>query len=268
MPIWKMIMECAQKLTREGNVPFTRQDIIERIRRIRPNAKPDVINPIIQGLTDNLKGGVPSAGGHMLHSVGRGLFKLITNEASSEADVTSGARTESRAATKKEEQMSYRIAQPSGGRKHLPANKLAIGVLDVKQRRKLRVAAEILKRTADIYDGTKYLRPHWAAGVITHGQPKIQECIIGITEEAEKSAVEELTQDHLYRVTETAEYILTRANGLSIEEIEEILLDRSIKMVTTRSQNNSVLRKAIKKCQNKDDWQELYRVAGIKYRLY
>ena len=268
MPIWKLIMECAQELTHEGKVPFTRQDIIYRIRKIRPDATPNVINPIIQGLTDNLRGGVPSAGGHMLHSVGRGLFKPITNEASFEAGVTSGARTESRAATKKEEQMNYRIAQPSGGRKHLPTNKLAIGILDVKQRRKLRVAAEILKRTADIYDGTKYLLPHWAAGVITYGQPKIQECVIGITEEAEKSAGKELAQDHLYRVTETAEYILARANGLSIKEIEEILLNRSIKMITTRSQNNGVLRKAIKKCQNKDDWQELYRVAGVRYRLY
>ena len=126
MPIWKLIMECAQELTREGNVPFSRQDIIYRIRKIRPDAKPNVINPIIQGLTDNLKGGVPCAGGHVLHSVGRGQFKLITNGASSEPGVTLGARTEGRAATTEKGQMSCRIGQSSAGRNPLPIGKLAI----------------------------------------------------------------------------------------------------------------------------------------------
>ena len=81
MPIWKLIVECAQALTREGKNPFTRQDIIKCIQKHSPDIMPDTINPIIQGLTDNLQGGVPSAGGHMLHSVRRGQFSLINHVA-------------------------------------------------------------------------------------------------------------------------------------------------------------------------------------------
>lgn len=100
--IWEMVKECAQELTREGIVPFTRPNIIDRIQIIRPDSKPDAINPIIQGLTDNLKGGVPSAGGvKVLHSVGRGQFELIKNDSLTESavasNITAGDCNETRA---------------------------------------------------------------------------------------------------------------------------------------------------------------------------
>lgn len=57
--------------------PFTRADLIRCVQRGDPNCSPNSINPIIQGLTDNLRGGAPGAvGKNLLHSVGRGQFVL------------------------------------------------------------------------------------------------------------------------------------------------------------------------------------------------
>ena len=39
-------------------------------------------------------------------------------------------------------------------------------------------------------------------------------------------------------------------------------------MITTKEENNRTLQKALSLCENKDEWQELYRVAGVKYELY
>jgi hypothetical protein len=139
------------------------------------------------------------------------------------------------------------------------------------QREKLRVAAQILKSTWQLYrdcedEYKSSLRPLWAAGVITHGQPKSRKFVIGRTRAAAASTGPTVI-DHLYRVTATAEYILTRAHALLEEEIEDILLRRSITMVTTPSENSHQLRNALANCEDKDNWQELYRVAGIAYTL-
>lgn len=76
-PIWERVLQCARELTREGKVPFTRGDLILCIQRNDPNCNPGSINPIIQGMTDNLRGGAPgSVDKDLLHSVGRGLFVL------------------------------------------------------------------------------------------------------------------------------------------------------------------------------------------------
>jgi len=67
----------AKQLTAAGTVPFTRADLIKRVQRKAPNYGENSINPIIQGLTDNLRGGAPGAvGKNILHSVGRGQFML------------------------------------------------------------------------------------------------------------------------------------------------------------------------------------------------
>ncbi|MDO8273036.1 MAG: hypothetical protein Q7U82_14165 [Gammaproteobacteria bacterium] len=80
LPIWERVHQCAQELTKNGNAPFTRGDIIKCVQRYIPNCNPDSINPIIQGITDNLRGGAPGAAGkNLLHSVGRGLFILKTS---------------------------------------------------------------------------------------------------------------------------------------------------------------------------------------------
>ena len=80
LPIWEAVHLCAKELDRNGHTPFTRGDIIKCVQSKIPNCKPDSINPIIQGLTDNLRGGAPGAAGkNLLHSVGRGLFTLRTS---------------------------------------------------------------------------------------------------------------------------------------------------------------------------------------------
>ena len=77
IPIWRLLEDCAQELTAAGRSPFTRGDLISCIQAIDPSIGPDSINPIIQGITDNLKGGAPGAvGKDILHSVARGQFVL------------------------------------------------------------------------------------------------------------------------------------------------------------------------------------------------
>ena len=77
MSIWRLVEECARELTDNGFSPFTRIDIIKCIQTKNPAYGADSINPIIQGLTDNLRGGAPGAvGKNILHSVERGLFVI------------------------------------------------------------------------------------------------------------------------------------------------------------------------------------------------
>jgi len=77
MTIWMLVEQCARELTENGISPFTRADIIKCVQRKNAAYGPNSINPIIQGLTDNLHGGAPGAvGKNILHSVGRGLFVL------------------------------------------------------------------------------------------------------------------------------------------------------------------------------------------------
>lgn len=147
--------------------------------------------------------------------------------------------------------------------------------LNQKQAKKLKMAASILKATCHLYDDEtdRALLPFWGAGIITFGQPNTERFVIGITRAAlqvkEGQKEGKLTKDHLFRVTETARHILMRArNGnLTEEQIEDILLERAIKMVTTRDENSRVLKNAIKTCDTKDDWEKLYQHAGVKYEL-
>lgn len=75
--IWKLVQYCAEDLTKRGMTPFTRGDLIRCIQRKNPHYKENSINPIIQGVTDDLRGGAPGAvGKDILHRVGRGLFVL------------------------------------------------------------------------------------------------------------------------------------------------------------------------------------------------
>lgn len=75
--IWRLVQRCAQDLTTRGVTPFTRRDLIACVQRHNSQYEPDSINPIIQGITDNLQGGAPGAvGKEILHSVGRGQFVL------------------------------------------------------------------------------------------------------------------------------------------------------------------------------------------------
>lgn len=143
-------------------------------------------------------------------------------------------------------------------------------LLTDKQKEKLRLAAQMLKATAKLYDKSKpNLLPLWGGGIITHGQPQNKDFIIGISKRAAKADKKETTKDHLYRVTETAKVILTRLQkeNLSVEEIENILLDRSMYMIVTRSENSVDLKNA-KDPSNEDDWKALYKKAGVEYSIY
>ncbi len=89
-PIWRIVQDCARELTRQGIVPFTRKDLIGGVKRHNPNRDANSINPIIQGITDNLKGGAPGANGkRILHSVSRGQFVLYSKKAESSSRRTS-----------------------------------------------------------------------------------------------------------------------------------------------------------------------------------
>ncbi len=82
-PIWRLLEQSAQELTNEGLTPFKRGDLIERVQSKKPGCPPDSINPMIQGITDNLRGGAPGAvGKKILHSVGLGQFILKSDERS------------------------------------------------------------------------------------------------------------------------------------------------------------------------------------------
>lgn len=142
-------------------------------------------------------------------------------------------------------------------------------LLNDKQKDKLRLAAQMLKATAKLYDKNKpNLLPLWGGGIITHGQPKIKDFTIGISKKAANAEENERTKDHLYRVTETAKVILSRLQkeNLSVEQIEDILLERSIYMIVTRSENNNDLKKA-RDPSNEDNWKALYKKAGVEYTL-
>ena len=83
-PMWRLVHECAQQLTRDGTVPFTRADLIACVREREPKCNENSVNPMIQGITDNLKGGAPGADGkRLLHSVGRGKFVLARGQSTS-----------------------------------------------------------------------------------------------------------------------------------------------------------------------------------------
>jgi hypothetical protein len=75
--IWRIVEAGAKELTASGTVPFTRGDLIKFVKKKNPDYGDNSINPIIQGVTDNLRGGAPGAvGKNVLHSVGRGQFML------------------------------------------------------------------------------------------------------------------------------------------------------------------------------------------------
>ena len=76
-PLWRLVEICARELTINGLTPFARSELIRCVQTKRPGCGPDSINPIIQGVTDNLRGGAPGAvGKNILHSVARGQFIL------------------------------------------------------------------------------------------------------------------------------------------------------------------------------------------------
>ncbi len=92
--IWRLVRCCAKELTERGQTPFTRGDLIKCVQRTNPHYEENSINPIIQGITDNLRGGAPGAvGKNILHSVDRGLFVLKESLPSKQKSVASSVKT-------------------------------------------------------------------------------------------------------------------------------------------------------------------------------
>lgn len=82
--IWRLIQRCATEFTAAGHTSFSRGDLIRCVQRTNPEYGADSINPIIQGVTDNLRGGAPGAvGKNILHSVARGRFVLCSGKKAS-----------------------------------------------------------------------------------------------------------------------------------------------------------------------------------------
>ncbi|RLF63626.1 MAG: hypothetical protein DRN33_03755 [Thermoplasmata archaeon] len=76
-PNWILLKECAEELTKAGKTPFTRKQLIECIHEKYPERGKSSLNPMIQGMTVNRKGGAPGGiGKNVFYSVGRGLFEL------------------------------------------------------------------------------------------------------------------------------------------------------------------------------------------------
>lgn len=76
-PNWILLKECGEELTREGKVPFRRKQLIDCVQEKHPDRGKNSLNPMIQGMTVNLKGGAPGGiGKNVFYSVGHGLFEL------------------------------------------------------------------------------------------------------------------------------------------------------------------------------------------------
>jgi hypothetical protein len=146
--------------------------------------------------------------------------------------------------------------------------------LNPKQRKKLECAANIFIASAGFWNGDSWLLPLWGAGVVTHAQPKNKGLTIGESAAAAqlKKSGKAATKDHLFRVTETAKVILEMVqqnNMTTVADIENILLQRSVYMLVT-SKENQLLKNTLKDLlpAQRDNWEELYKAAKIKYKLY
>lgn len=94
-PNWILLKECAEKLTGEGKVPFTRRQLINCVHERHPDRGEGSLNPMIQGMTVNLKGGAPGGvGKDAFYSVGRGRFELYDSRKHGSLEGTMSTQTE------------------------------------------------------------------------------------------------------------------------------------------------------------------------------
>ena len=78
-PNWQLLKEAGEGLTKEVKSPFTRRQLIERVWTLHPGIGENTLNPMIQGMTINLKGGAPGGlGKDVFYSVERGMFEMYT----------------------------------------------------------------------------------------------------------------------------------------------------------------------------------------------
>ena len=79
--LMQIIEESAIELTDSGKTEFTRMDIYNQAKMKYPDIKKCSLDPIIQGMTKNLKGGGSgSTVKNVFLSNGKGEFHLIKND--------------------------------------------------------------------------------------------------------------------------------------------------------------------------------------------
>jgi uncharacterized HhH-GPD family protein len=78
IPNWRLIEIAAIALTKKSIVPFTRKQLIYSVQAEYPDRLASSLNPMIQAITVNLKGGAPGGTNkNILRSVSRGKFVLL-----------------------------------------------------------------------------------------------------------------------------------------------------------------------------------------------
>jgi hypothetical protein len=80
-PTWQLLLEAAWRLADTGVRDFGREDLISYVRSIDPTRERSSIDPIIQGMTANAKGGPRSACGEVFRRIDRGRYVLLETEA-------------------------------------------------------------------------------------------------------------------------------------------------------------------------------------------
>jgi len=96
---WILLRECGEGLTRKGMAPFTRRQLIDCVHEKYPDRVEGSLNPMIQGMTVNLRDGAPGGiGKNVFYRVGRGLFELYDpKKHNSISDTAVPAKTEGEA---------------------------------------------------------------------------------------------------------------------------------------------------------------------------
>ncbi|MFP5219779.1 MAG: DUF6884 domain-containing protein [Actinomycetes bacterium] len=76
-PAWSLLLQAARGLTGRGVSPFSRDQLLREVQRLDPSRRDSSLGPVLQGLTANAPGGVPSPVGRPLLRVGRGQYRLV-----------------------------------------------------------------------------------------------------------------------------------------------------------------------------------------------
>lgn len=75
-PAWRALLDSARRLTDEGRTEFTRSELLDGALAGDPSKREGSLGPVLQGMTANAPGGVPSACGEVFIRVGRGRYAL------------------------------------------------------------------------------------------------------------------------------------------------------------------------------------------------
>lgn len=75
-PAWRALLDAARRLTDEGRPEFTRSELLDGALASDPSKREGSLGPVLQGMTANAPGGVPSACGEVFVRVGRGRYAL------------------------------------------------------------------------------------------------------------------------------------------------------------------------------------------------